>query len=84
MMEENNMQTTEQLEQQSEQERPVDARELARQLGCAVSSVYRMRLPHIVIGGRSGALRFYVSEVRRELERRAQARQVVSGKSHDR
>src|SRR5437867_4621667 len=71
--------TTQEVMQRIEEERAVDAQELARQLGCAVSSVYRMDLPHIVIGGRSGGIRFYPSEVKRVLERRAQVRRDSKG-----
>ena len=66
--------TEQEVMQRIEEERAVAAKELACQLKCAVSSVYRMDLPHIVIGGRGGGLRFFPSVVRRELERRAQVR----------
>src|SRR2546425_952776 len=69
--------TEQQVLERIEEERAVAARELARQLDCAVSSVYRMNLPHIVIGGRSGGIRFYPSVVKRELERRAQERRAA-------
>jgi hypothetical protein len=66
------MNATEEVEQQGEQ--PVKAKELAPMFRMAVSTVYRSKLPHIRVGGRGGGVRFYPSEVRKELSRRARAR----------
>jgi hypothetical protein len=64
------------------EEVPVDAKEMARQLGCAASSVGRMGaagiIPSVLLGVREGARRYYPRQVKHALMDRSQGRLVES------
>jgi hypothetical protein len=67
---------------------PLSAKALARQFGCAVSSIHRMArlgiIPSMLVGPRCGTRRYFPSAVREALERLSLKQQVIVSKRRSR